>query len=68
MSCRWNQLFALPGLMSRRSRVPSEVPSVIQSSMPWVPSLAAKTTLPFGSCVNFWGALPPVPGLMSFRR
>lgn len=37
-------LLALPGLMLRTSTVPASVPSVAQSSMPFVPSLAEKRT------------------------
>ena len=57
--------FSAPGLMSRTSTVPAAVQSVFHSSLPWVPSVAAKN-----SVSQLGTRYPPLefagPGLTSF--
>ncbi len=54
----------LPAAMSFTITVPPEVPSLFQSSLPFVPSSATKKRVPLTS-TNISGALPPLPDLMS---
>ena len=54
----------LPGLMSSTSVVPADVPSLFQSSTPWVPSFAVKKAV-LPTAVMLLGYEPIEPGSMS---
>jgi hypothetical protein len=59
------QLFSLPGLISRTSEVPPDVPSVANNSTPWMPSFATKYSLLL-KIVKDFGELSAEPRLRSF--
>ena len=54
--------------MSLTSVVPSGVPSLFQSSAPWVPSSALKNKLFPTALIPARSKAPPSPGLMSLTR
>src|SRR6266545_1866513 len=58
---------ALPDQMSLTMVVPLAVPSLFQSSVPFVPSLAVKRRVPF-MFVRDWGEALAEPGQISFTR
>ena len=55
---------SLPGSMSVTSLVPAAVPSLFHSSPPWMPSLAARNSLPWNG-VRLPGDEPLAPSRMS---
>src|SRR5262245_66254427 len=58
------RLPAEPGLMSLTRAVPAEVPSLRHSSLPWLPSLAKKKSVPL-TFRRLLGQEPAEAGLMS---
>ncbi len=57
----------LPGRMSLTNTVPAAVPSLFQSSLPLMPSLAEKNSVPF-TLVRNAGIESPAPAMMSFTN